>query len=58
MSRLLEVPVENAGQRVDKLLADALEDMTRSAIQNLLEEGFVTCQGKPLSKSAKLKPGG
>ena len=57
MSRLLEVPVENAGQRVDKLLADALEDMTRSAIQNLLEEGFVTCQGKPLSKSAKLKPG-
>lgn len=57
MSRLLEVPVENAGQRVDKLLADALEDMTRSAIQNLLEEGLVTCQGKPLSKSAKLKPG-
>lgn len=57
MSRLLEVPVEKAGQRVDKLLADALEDMTRSAIQNLLEEGFVTCQGKPLSKSAKLKPG-
>lgn len=57
MSRLLEVPVENAGQRVDRLLADALEDMTRSAIQNLLEEGLVTCQGKPLSKSAKLKPG-
>lgn len=57
MSRLLEVPVEKSGQRVDKLLADALEDMTRSAIQNLLEEGLVTCQGKPLSKSAKLKPG-
>ncbi|MGI6255615.1 MAG: RluA family pseudouridine synthase [Acutalibacter sp.] len=57
MSRLVEIPVEKSGQRVDKLLSEALEDMTRSAVQNLLEEGLVTCQGKVLSKSAKLKPG-
>ena len=57
MSRQLVIPVEEAGQRVDKLLAASLEDMTRSAIQNLIEIGCVTCQGKILSKSAKLKPG-
>ena len=30
MSRQLLIPVEEAGQRVDKLLSAALEDMTRS----------------------------
>ena len=57
MSRQLLIPVEEAGQRVDKLLSAALEDMTRSAVQNLIENGCVTCGGKALSKSAKLKPG-
>ncbi len=57
MSRQLTIVVEEAGQRVDKLLSAALEEMTRSAVQNLIENGCVTCQGKALSKSAKLKPG-
>jgi 23S rRNA pseudouridine1911/1915/1917 synthase len=57
MSRQLSITVEEAGQRVDKLLSAALEDMTRSAVQNLIENGCVTCEGKVLSKSAKLKPG-
>ena len=57
MSRQLLIPVEEAGQRVDKLLSAALEDMTRSAEQNLIENGCVTSGGKALSKSAKLKPG-
>ena len=57
MSRQLTLTVEEAGQRVDKLLSAALEDMTRSAVQNLIESGCVTCGGKVLSKSAKLKPG-
>ena len=57
MSRQIVVPVEEPGQRVDKLLSAALEDLTRSAVQNLIENGCVTCQGKPLTKSAKLKVG-
>lgn len=57
MSRQLTIVVEEAGQRVDKLLSGALEDLTRSAVQNLIENGCVTCGGKVLSKSAKLKPG-
>ena len=57
MSRQLAIQVEEAGQRVDKLLSAALEDMTRSAVQNLIENGCVTCGGKVLAKSAKLKLG-
>ena len=45
---------ENAGQRVDAWLAANLEDVTRSAAQRLLEEGRVTCGGKPLAKNYKL----
>ena len=57
MSRLVTILVEESGQRVDKLLSAALEDMTRSAVQNFIEKGCVTCQGKALTKSAKLKQG-
>ena len=57
MSRVVTIFVEEPGQRVDKLLSAALEGMTRSAVQNLIEKGCVTCQGKLLTKSAKLKQG-
>ena len=45
---------EEAGTRVDAWLAAHLEDMTRSAAQRLLEEGKVTCGGKPLAKNYKV----
>ena len=45
---------EAAGRRVDAWLAANLEDVTRSAAQRLLEEGRVTCGGKPLAKNYKL----
>ena len=45
---------EDAGRRVDAWLAANLEDVTRSAAQRLLEEGRVTCGGKPLAKNYKL----
>ena len=45
---------EDAGQRVDAWLAANLEDVSRSAAQRLLEEGRVTCGGKPLAKNYKL----
>lgn len=57
MSQTIQISVEEEGLRADKLLAAALEDMTRSAIQNLMEEGRVTCRGKVLTKSTKLKIG-
>lgn len=57
MSRFVHIHVEEEGLRVDKLLASSLEELTRSAVQNLIEEGRVTCCGRPLTKSAKLNAG-
>ena len=45
---------EDAGKRIDAWLAANLEDMTRSAVQRLLEEGRVVCDGKQLAKNYKL----
>ena len=45
---------EDAGKRIDAWLAANLEDMTRSAVQRLLEEGRVVCDGKQLPKNYKL----
>ena len=51
----LTLQVNNAaGSRVDAWLAANLENVTRSAAQRLLEEGRVTCGGKPLSKNYRL----
>lgn len=53
-----DVPAEAAGQRVDKWLSAQPEfTWTRSALQNWMEEGRVTADGKVLSKSDKLHGG-
>lgn len=57
MSRQFSLTVEEPGQRLDKWLADRMEDMTRSAVQNLIQSGMVFCNGKPVVKSAKLSIG-
>lgn len=49
--------IEQSGQRLDKWLTEQLADMTRSAVQNLIEIGAVTCRGAALVKSAKLNAG-
>ncbi|MBQ3147428.1 MAG: RluA family pseudouridine synthase [Oscillospiraceae bacterium] len=46
-----------AGERLDAFLARSVEDLTRSAAQKLLEEGFVLRNGKPGRKNDKLNPG-
>ena len=40
------------GERIDAFVARSV-DLTRSAVQKLLEEGRVTCAGKPLKKNDK-----
>ncbi|MDY3281165.1 RluA family pseudouridine synthase [Dysosmobacter sp.] len=50
----LQVNNGDAGSRVDAWLAANLEDVTRSAAQRLLEEGRVTCGGRPLAKNYRL----
>ena len=48
---------EQAGERLDKLLAEALANVTRSAVQKWMDEGAVLCGGKPVSKNAKARAG-
>ncbi len=55
--RTLCVPPEAAGGRVDAWLAAQAEDLTRSAVQRLLEDGRITCAGAPLSKNYRLRGG-
>ena len=48
---------EQSGERVDVFLARTLPELTRSAIQRLLERGCVTCGGRPVKKNAKTEAG-
>jgi len=45
---------EDAGKRIDAWLAAVLPDMTRSAVQRLLEEGRILIGGKVPAKNYKL----
>ena len=52
-----EFVTEDAGVRLDVFLSHAMPEMTRSAVQQLLEDGRVTLRGKPVKKNRKTAPG-
>lgn len=52
-----EIDSESAGERLDKLLSNALSDYSRSFIQNLFFDGVVRSNGKTVSKSFRPKIG-
>ena len=47
----------DAGQRLDRWLAEQCPDLSRSALQNLIEQGLVTCGGAPVNKKEKVASG-
>lgn len=53
----MTVQAESSGIRLDVFLSQALENMTRSAAQKLLEAGAVTLAGIPLRKQDKTVAG-
>lgn len=53
----MTVICEEAGLRADSFLADALEELSRSQIQKLLDEGRVLLRGKPIKKNLKTAVG-
>lgn len=56
--RQVIVPVAGHGQRVDRALADAVPEFSRSYLQQLIELGAVQLGGKPLLKaSGRVKAG-
>jgi len=53
----MKVPCEESGLRADSFLAGALEELSRSQIQKLLEEGHVRLGGAPVKKNARTVAG-
>lgn len=51
------VPAATAGQRLDAYLAGALTELSRSAVQRLIEDGQVLVDGHPAKPSLKLSGG-
>ncbi len=54
---LLEIPDDADGIRLDKWLSTQNLDLTRTALQNLIESGGVTVNGKTVAKNYKQKKG-
>ena len=48
---------EEKGERLDKWLAERLPELTRSAIQRMMEEGGITVNSRPVEKNYKLRVG-
>ncbi|MGN1030717.1 MAG: RluA family pseudouridine synthase [Butyricicoccaceae bacterium] len=57
MTVTITVPQDAAAQRADSFLSVQLEDMTRSAVQSLIESGGVLLRGKPIKKNYKVAAG-
>ena len=53
----MQVIAESGGERVDVFLARELPELTRSAVQKLLEQGAVTSGGAPVRKNEKTEAG-
>ncbi len=53
----LKFTTTNSGERIDSFLASMLENITRSAVTALIENGCVTINGTSVKKNYKLKLG-
>lgn len=51
------VEAESAGMRIDRFLSGEDTGLSRSALQNLLADGHILCNGRSVAKSCKLKAG-
>ena len=57
MRRIIQVTEADSGKRIDKLLSQQLPELTRSAIQHLMQDGCVTIGEQPVKKNAKAGSG-
>lgn len=57
MRRIIQVTEADSGKRIDKLLSQQLPELTRSAIQHLMQDGCVTIGEQPVKKNAKAAAG-
>ena len=57
MSRRLDMNIRTSGPRLDKYVAGECPDLSRSYIQRLIAEGFISVNGKEAKEGLKLKAG-
>lgn len=55
--RIISLAFERGGERLDKALAAALPDLSRSQIQRLIKGAYVTVEGRVAKPSTRLEPG-
>jgi 23S rRNA pseudouridine1911/1915/1917 synthase len=56
-ARAYTVAPEEAGERLDRYLAQRLPDLSRSAVQRLIDGGLVEVNGAPARRSHRLREG-
>jgi len=57
MDEIISITVEKGGERIDALLAQSAEGLTRSAAQRLIEDGAVLVNGSAVKKNYKCAAG-
>jgi 23S rRNA pseudouridine1911/1915/1917 synthase len=57
MEQVIELRVSEGGHRLDKYVAQMVPDLSRSRVQKLIEEGFVTVKGGIAKQSYQVEAG-
>ncbi len=55
--RIVSLTADASAARLDRFLVEALPELTRGAVQRLIEEGAVTVKGKPSKAAYRIRPG-
>jgi 23S rRNA pseudouridine1911/1915/1917 synthase len=55
--RTLQVPADSRGERLDRYLAQACPDLSRSRLSSLIDDGQVRVGGRPAKPAARLRGG-
>ncbi len=57
MEKTIELHVAEAGQRIDKYIADEIPELSRSVVQRLIKQGRVTVGGEATKSSYRVEAG-
>lgn len=56
-AHIIHTTDEDIGQRIDKVICQAIDDMSRSAVQKIIDEGNVSIKDTAISKNYKVRSG-
>ncbi len=56
-TQIISVSEENSGERIDKIISSAYDQLSRSAVQKLIDSGNVTVNFVSVNKNYKVKAG-